>query len=87
MGSGGTAVLFFSKKRNFSSVEEQEDMIYDGALVRAPCPKRRMRTTLPQQSFLVVNGGKKPLERTGKNGYCKDGAVREQQRLCKIENR
>ena len=38
-GCGGTAVLFFTKKRNFACVEEQEDMIYEGALVRAPpCP-------------------------------------------------
>ena len=32
-------------------VQEQEDMNYEGTLVKpSPCPKRRMRTTLPQQS-------------------------------------
>ena len=40
-----------SKKRNFACVEEQEDMNYEGTLVKAPpCPKRRMRTPLLQQS-------------------------------------
>ena len=41
----------FSKKHNFACVEEQEDMNYDGTLVKAPpCSKKRMRTPLPQQS-------------------------------------
>ena len=41
----------FSKKLNFACVEDQEDMNYEGTLVKAPpCPKRRMRTPLPQQS-------------------------------------
>ena len=38
MGSGGTAVLFFSKKRNFSSVEEQEDMIYVWSVGKGSLP-------------------------------------------------
>ena len=42
----------FSKERNFACVEEQEYMNYEGTPVKAPpCPKRRMRTPLSQQSF------------------------------------
>ena len=41
----------FSKKRNFACVEDQEDMNHEGTPVKAPpCPQRRMRTPLPQQS-------------------------------------
>ena len=43
--------LFISKKRNFARVENQEDMNFEGTLVKAPpCPERRMRTPLPKQS-------------------------------------
>ena len=43
----------FSKKCNFACVERQEDMNYEGKLVKAPlCPERRMRTPVPQQSSL-----------------------------------
>ena len=73
----------FSKKRNFACVENQEDMNCEGALVKAPpCPTRRMRTPLPQHSSYYTSGLRKPLERSEKNGYCKDGAVREQQSGC-----
>ena len=49
----------FSKKRKFVCVENQEDMNYEGTLVKAPpCPERRMRTPLPQQSsFLSMEEG------------------------------
>ena len=49
----------FSKKRKFVCVERQEDMHYEGTLVKAlPCPERRMRTPLPQQSsFLTMEEG------------------------------
>ena len=49
------------------SQSDLEDMNYEGTLVKAPpCPKRKMRTPLPQQS-------------SRKDGYGKDGAVREQE--------
>ena len=70
----------FSKKRYFACVEEQEDMNYEGTLVKAPpCTERRMRTPLPEQSSFSSMEEGSPLERTGKCGCCKDGAVREQQ--------
>ena len=41
----------FSKKQIFAWLEEQEDMYFEGKPVKAPpCPKRRTRTPLPQQS-------------------------------------
>ena len=41
----------FSKKRKIACVVNQEDMNYEGTLVKAPpCPKRRKRTPLPKQS-------------------------------------
>ena len=57
----------FSKKRKFACVENQEGT------------NRRMRTPLPQQSSFSPLERRKPLERSRKNGCCKDGAVREQQ--------
>ena len=67
----------FSKKRNFACAENQEDMNYEGTPVKAPpCPERRMMTPLPQQSSFSSMEEGNP---SGKNGYCKDGAVREQQ--------
>ena len=71
----------FSKKRNFNCVEEQDDMNYEGTLViKAPrCAKRRIRTPLPEQSsFPSVEEGS-PGSAQEEVGYCKYGAVREQQ--------
>ena len=73
----------FSTKRNFACVENQEDMNCERTLAKAfPCPTRRVRTPLPQHSSYYTSGIRKPLERSEKNGCCKDGAVREQQIGC-----
>ena len=70
----------YSKKRKFACVENREDMNYEGTPVKAPpCPKRRMRTPLPQQcsSSLMEEGS--PWSAQERVAIRKDGAVREQQ--------
>ena len=50
----------FSKKRSFACVENQEDMNFEGAPVKAPpCSKRGMTTPWPQQnSFSSMEEGR-----------------------------
>ena len=58
------------------SHSDLKDVNYEGTLVKAP---PRMRT--PDM------GRRKPVECSRKNGYCKDGTVREQQRMLKRGDR
>ena len=44
-----------------------------------PCPERRMRVPLPQQSSSSTMEEESPWKCSRKDGYGKDGAVREQQ--------
>ena len=69
----------FSKKHNFACVEEQEDMNFEGTLVKSPPCSKRSEDAAAAAEPLFVNGGRKPLERTGKSGYCKYAALRGQQ--------
>ena len=72
--------ISFSKKRNFACVENQEDMKYEGTPVKAlSLSQKRDEDAAAAAWLLFVNGRRKSKERTGKNGYCKDGAAREQQ--------
>ena len=58
----------FSNKRHFACVDNPSYMNYKGTLVKAPpCPKRRMRTPLPQQSTfssMEEGGPRSAQERT-----------------------
>ena len=59
-----------------------EPQNYEGTLVNVPQKKDEDAAAAAELFF--VNGRRKPLERSRKNSYCKDGAVREQQWLYKI---
>ena len=42
-------------------------------------PQKKDEDAAAAAELFVDNGGMKPMERSGKDGYGKDGAVREQQ--------
>ena len=54
-------------------------MNYEGTLVKASLPQKKDDDAIAAAELLSVDGRRKPLERSGKNGYCKNEAVREQQ--------
>ena len=58
---------------------EIDELLQAGASEDKRAPQKKDEDAAAAAELLFVNGGRRVLERTGKNGSCKDGAEREQQ--------